>query len=485
MENKNISIKKNAIMGGINKLVSLIFPLISFTYVSRVLGVANYGKYNFSQSIYNYFLLIASLGISTYAIREGVKYRDEKEKMGSFVSQIFSINLIMTIISYIALGFLLIASPNLYNYRICICICSIAMIFTAVGVEWLFSIYEEYTYITIRNILFKVISLALMLIFVKKQEDYLIYAGICVFASSGSCILNFFKARTYCNIRFTLKTQLKNHFKPILIFAAINIAVYVYNSSDITMLGLLADDNAVGLYSAASKMYQIAKSTLLAILTVTIPRLSLYVNNKDKSQFINLLNKVINYMNLFMAPMIALMIIEGKDILLIIAGSEYVKAYPTHVILTIAILCSMYAWISSQCILVPNGRENDNLYGTILGAIINVLLNFIFIPKFYDVAAAATTVIAELFVAIYCTYKGKKYIKYKLFNKNTLSVVLAVVIMSLTGVILVNLFDNIYIRFLGVCIGSFLVYVLVLIFSKNIYLLEILKNLKERIGKKK
>ncbi len=446
-DNKEISIKKNAMMGGINRFVSLIFPLISFTYVSRVLGVENYGKYNFSQSIFSYFALIAELGISTYAIREGIKYRYDKEKMSTFVSEIFSISSFMTFVSYIALSIVLFVADNLTAYRSCILICSIAMIFTAIGVEWLFSIFEEYTYITLRNIFFKILSLILMFCLVKKQDDYLMYALISVFASSGSCVLNFIKARSYCRINIIFSKQLMKHLKPVFVFAAINLAVYIYNSSDVTMLGILANDEAVGLYSAASKMYKLAKSTILAILTVTIPRLSLYASEKNNKSFEELLKKVINYMNLLMLPIVAMIIVEGKDILLIIAGDEYSGAYSTLVILSIAIICSMYAWISSQCVLIPKGLENVNLYSTVVGALINIGLNAILIPKYGALAAAGTTVVAELLVAIFSAYKAQKMAQFKLFEKNTLYILVAVIVMLLTGHLMSGLSNNAYIRF--------------------------------------
>lgn len=481
----NKSIKKNAVMGGINRFVSLIFPLVSFTYVSRVLGVVNYGKYNFSQSIFSYFALIAELGITTYAIREGIKYRNNKEAMSCFVSEIFTISFFMTMVSYISLGVLLIAANSLKPYRLCIMICSIAMAFTAIGVEWLFSIYEEYTYITVRNIVFKLISLVLMILLVKKQDDYLLYAFICVFASSGSCVLNYIKAHSYCKIKLKFNNNLVKHFKPVLIFAAINIAVYIYNSSDITMLGLLANDEAVGLYSAASKMYRIAKSTILAILTVTIPRLSIYVSENKKDSFDALLRKVINYMNLLMIPIVAIIIIEGKDILLIIAGEEYMGAYYTLVVLALAIVCSMYAWISSQCILVPNGHEKENLYSTILGAMINIVLNALFIPKYGSIAAAGTTVIAELFVAIYCTIKAKKMAKYRFIDRNMVFIILASIFMFLVGVFLSNIISNLYIRFLVVGILTMFIYMIVVIITKNDYAKELIEGFVRVVGKRK
>ena len=70
---KKRSIKLNAILNGFRSILNILFPVITFPYVSRILSVKGIGIYNFSSSIVSYFLLIAALGINTYAIREGAK----------------------------------------------------------------------------------------------------------------------------------------------------------------------------------------------------------------------------------------------------------------------------------------------------------------------------------------------------------------------------------------------------------------------------
>ncbi|MFB5999547.1 oligosaccharide flippase family protein [Lactobacillus delbrueckii] len=102
---KNRSLGKNAILNSIRQFLNVIFPLIIIPYTSRVLSVSSMGIYNFSSNYANYFLLLASLGIPTYAVREGAKYRDDHQKISDFSSQIFTLNIISTMISYIILIF--------------------------------------------------------------------------------------------------------------------------------------------------------------------------------------------------------------------------------------------------------------------------------------------------------------------------------------------------------------------------------------------
>lgn len=246
---KKKSLGLNAFLNGLRSVLNLFFPLITFPYVSRVLSVPGIGIYNFSNTYINYFILIAGLGIATYAVREGAKYRENKDKINDFVSQIFSLNMIATVIAYLLLFASLIIFKNLRNYISCILIFSLQILFTTLGTEWIYTIYEDYTYITIRSIVFKMISIVLLFLLVRRPEDYLIYAAITVFSAVGSNLLNFIHARNFVHIKLTTKTNWKYHLKPILIIFASAIAVTIYVSSDTTILGLLKNDYAVGIYS--------------------------------------------------------------------------------------------------------------------------------------------------------------------------------------------------------------------------------------------
>lgn len=189
----------------------VIFPLITFPYVSRVLHVENIGIYNFCQSVISYFLLLAGLGISTYAIREGARYRDDEEKMALFASEVFSINFISTVLSYLILGACIFLIPRFNQYGQIMAVLSISIMFTLVGSEWIFQVYEDYKYITIRGILFQCISLILMFVFVKNSSDLFAYVWITVISCSGANILNAISRRKYCKIRLAINAKMLTH----------------------------------------------------------------------------------------------------------------------------------------------------------------------------------------------------------------------------------------------------------------------------------
>ena len=226
------SIGVNAGLNMIRTAFQVIFPLITFPYVSRVLHVENIGIYNFCQSVISYFSLLAALGISTYAIREGARYRDNEEKMSLFASEVFSINFISTVFSYLILGVCILLVPRFNQYSSIMVALSISIMFTLIGSEWIFQIYEDYKYITIRGILFQFISLILMFVLVRNSSDLFAYVWITVISCSGANILNAVSRRKYCKIRLTINAKILTHLAPILVLFATSVATTIYTNAD-------------------------------------------------------------------------------------------------------------------------------------------------------------------------------------------------------------------------------------------------------------
>lgn len=165
----------------------------------------------------------------------------------------------------------------------CILIFSLQIFFTTIGTEWIYQIYEDYTYITVRSIIFQIISIVLLFIFFRKPNDYLSYAAITVFSAVGANVLNFIHARQYCHIHLVFHFNWKKHIFPILILFATSVTMMIYVNSDVTLLGLIKNNYVVGIYSVSSKIYVMVKTVINALVMVTIPRLAVfYGRNKVK-----------------------------------------------------------------------------------------------------------------------------------------------------------------------------------------------------------
>lgn len=413
---KNISIKQNMILNSIKILFSILFPLITFPYATRVLNVENIGKINFSNSIISYFVLIAGLGIVNYAVREGSLFKENKQEFNKFANEIFTINIISTIASYLLLFILIFTSKKLIDYKWILLIQSLVLIFTTIGIDWVNSIYEDFLYITTMTILFQFISLILLFVLVKKESDYYIYAFITVFANVGYNFLNFFHSRKYVRLRFVAFDNLRKHIKPILIIFSTAIATTIYVNSGATILGYISGDYYVGLYAVSIKVYSIFKQLLQGIVIVTLPRLSFLYAKNFKNEFVKLLQKIFSLMALIGIPICIGAFILSRNIIVFISNEDYIQATSSLKFLSLALIFSAFATLATTSILLAKGQEKDVFKASLIGSIINIVLNFILIPFFNDIGASIATLIAEFAILII----SMKYtnIKYsQLFSK--------------------------------------------------------------------
>lgn len=480
------SLKLNAILNGFRSILNLLFPLITFPYVSRVLQANGIGKYNFSNSIVSYFLLIAALGITNYAVREGAKLRDNREQFSSFASQIFTINLVSALAAYILLFVCLLLFSNLNSYRAAILIFSLQIFFTTIGVEWIYTIFEEYAYITIRSIFFKLVSLAMLFLFVKESDDYLNYASITVFASVGSNILNYLHSRKFCDIRIVIDTDWKRHLKPIVVIFATGIATQIYVNSDVTILGILKGDYSVGIYSVSSKIYTIIKTLAQALVIVTVPRLSMLLGKRKLKEFNSLLRRVTDILAMVTIPATIGLYMLASQIITIISGEGYLSGVTSLRLLCPALLVSVFSWILAYCVLLPSKRESRFFIAAIVSATVNIVLNFILIPLISENGAALTTSLAELIMLIQICFYSRDMLNevYNIaFWKDIESYVLGSIVIGVTCFVVKNCFKTVTIQlFLSVGLSIFF-YCLVLLILKNQLCVEALKKLENMFKK--
>lgn len=461
----------NAFLNSLQSLLNLIFPLITFPYVSRVLSVDGMGKYNFANSIVSYFLLLAALGISTYAVREGAKLRDDRKAFSEFASKIFTINLVSTLISYILLFVVLLLVPVLHQYLAAILILSISIFFTTIGTDWVYTIYEEYAYITVRNIVFKIISIVMMFVFVRHSGDYLNYVIITMLASTGSYVLNFFHAKKLCDLRINWHFDWKTYLTPILVIFGSTVAVKVYVSTDTTIIGFMKGNTAVALYSTSTKIYQMVAQMLSAVLMVTVPRLAMLMGQNRMEEYKALLKNLIDFLLMLVLPGVVGLFFLSKDIILIISSAKYSDATLSLRILSFALLGNALATIFNQCALIPAKREKKTLISSTTSAIFNLVFNLILVPFIAQNGAALTTVASE-FIVMFMNYYYSRDITGFVFKdrqtiKNIAIDLLGCVAVGIICVLSTVLIDQMIIRDIVSVILSVVAYSAILLALKH------------------
>ena len=397
---KKKSIKLNFIMNAILTMSQFIFPLITFPYISRILEPAGTGMVSFATSVVTYFCMFSQLGIPTYGIRSCAKVRDDREELSRTVQELFLINLFMCVLVYVSFFISLFAVPRLAQNKILFLIISSSILFNAIGMEWLYKALEQYTYITIRSIIFKFIAVIAMFLLVKQNTDTVMYGAISIFAASASNIFNFFHVHHYITLRPVGEYNFRQHMKPIFVFFAMSCATTIYTNLDTVMLGFMKTDTDVGYYNAAVKIKSVLLGIVTSLGTVLLPRASYYVEHNMMDEFYRVAKKAIQFVFLIATPLFLYFILFAKEGIFFLSGSAYGGAIlPMQIIMPTLLLIGLTNIMGIQ-MLVPLGKEKVVLYSEIAGAIVDLGINMILIPTMGAAGAAIGTIVAEMIVFI-------------------------------------------------------------------------------------
>lgn len=482
MKQKNIGV--NAILNVVRKCITLIFPIVTLPYAIRVLGINNIGKVNYGHSIITYFNLIAMLGVSQYAIREGSKKKDDKQRFSQFASEVFTINLLSTALAYILLIITIVCVSKLHNYKYLLLLQSISIILTTFSVDWINSVFEDFLLITVRSILAYVVMFVFLLVFVKKPEDYYLYALLTVISDAIICITNKIYCRRYVVLRPTTHPNFKKHFKSIMIFFANAVAILIYVSIDTTMLGWIKGDYDVGLYSLAVKVYVAVKSLMIAIYNVSIPRLAYLWGINKKEEFKNLLTDLFGYISVLLVPATIGLIMIAEPILILLGGEEYIKSVSTLQILSVALFFAIFGGLVCDCLNVAIGREKENMIAAISAAFINFALNLVLIPAFSYIGAAITTLIAEAFVTFFCFLRipnKEMFLQKQRVIRSLLHAFIGSLIMVAISFAVQKASLPVFVKMVTTIFVSSVVYVVFMFFARDYYVLNILSMIRNRI----
>lgn len=481
---KQKSLKLNFIMNAILTMSSFIFPLITFPYVSRILQPAGNGKVNFMLSVVTYFKLFAQLGIPIYGIRACAAVRDDKEKLTRTVHELLFINVITTILTYIVFAFAVMLVPRLQQDKALAIIMSFTIILTTIGVEWLYKALEQYTYITVRSIIFKAISVVAMFMLVHAKSDYVIYGAITTFASSASFILNMINAHKYIGLRPIGHYHFKRHMKPVLIFFAMSIATTIYTNLDSVMLGFMKTDADVGYYTAAVKIKNILVSLVTSLGTVLLPRAAYYIEKGETEEFIKLSRKAMNFVVLSAVPLMIYFMMYAKNGIFFLSGSAYTGSILPMQIIMPTLLFIGISNLTGLQILVPLGQENIVLISAIIGAVVDLIINTLLIPRIASSGAAIGTLVAEFFVTFYQYMIVKKHVPNLFENVILWKILLANGLAMLASFKIVSLhFGNFVILVISAII-YFGVYYIVLVLTKEKLVLTITNQIISKLTKR-
>ncbi len=397
---KQHSVTFNFIMNFILTASSVIFPLITFPYISRILLPVGTGKVASATAVVNYFSMISMLGIPTYGIRACAQVRDDKEKLSKVVQEILIINTVMMLIVYVVFGVSLQIVPKFAEDRTLLLVMSTAILLNVIGVSWLYSALEEYAYITTASLLFKVLAVVLMFGLVHDREDYVIYGGLTVISNIGSYVFNFLRLRKHIFIKPMGHYNLKKHIRPIAVFCAMTVATSIYTNLDTVMLKFISGDVQTGYYSAAVNIKTALTGLVISLGTVLLPRLSYYIEKGMQEEFKKITSNALNFVVMMALPLTVYFILLAPEGIGLLSGKAYAPAvWPMRFIMPTILFIGLSNILGMQ-ILVPTDREKKVLESVIVGAAVDFILNMLLIPVLGASGASIGTLAAELAVVL-------------------------------------------------------------------------------------
>lgn len=480
------SVKYNFIMNAILTVAGIIFPLITFPYISRVLLVEGSGKVAFATSVVTYFTMFASLGIPTYGVRACAIVRDNKEKLSKTVQELLIISGGTTLLTYIVFGISLFVIPEFAQERTLLLIVGLGIGLNTIGVQWLYNALEQYSYITTCSILFKVIGMILMFLLVKESSDYQIYGGVYVIASFGSYVLNFICLRKFVTFQKTGTYQFKQHLKHIMVFFAMSAGASIYLNLDVVMLRFLQSNEAVGYYNAGIKVKTVLVTCVTSLGTVLLPRLSYYIETADKKAFQLMVGKAFRFVFVTASAVTVYFSIFARESILLLSGEAFLPAVGPMMILMPTVLLIGLSNVTGIQILTPNGREREVMYSIWGGAILDFVLNLIVIPKFSANGAALSTLLAEGMVLLLQCWFLRDVLWSYIRQVQCWKIVIALAVASVMTIpVKIWIDSGVFVTLLVSAIVFFGGYAVVLLLLKEPFVSEILNSGIHAIVRKK
>ena len=477
-----MSVKKNFIYNFCYQILIMILPLITTPYISRVIGPEGVGIQSYTYSIANYFVLFAMLGINNHGNRSIAMIRDDKEKLNRTFSSIYSMQFIMSTIMILlySLYIMFIAKEN----KIIFLIQAIYIISALLDINWFFFGIEQFKLTVIRNAIIKLFSVLSIFIFVKNSSDLYLYSLI---LSLGTLIGQFVLwkyLKRYISFVKVSKKEILKQVKPILTLFIPVIAISIYKIMDKIMLGSMNSMIQVGYYENSEKIINIPLGVITALGTVMLPKMSnLYAtgNEEQGNKYIGLSLEFVMFISF--GAMFGLIGVSPVFIPIFL-GEKFIDCVNIVSIMAVTILFLAWANVIRTQYLIPKKKDKIYIVSTIIGAVVNLLINFLLIREYGAIGAGVGTIFAEASVCIYQSIMIKKELNISLYLRKVLLYIVPGAIMCIVIRILGNeLGQSILTGIIQIVVGGTLYIVLSLIYMiiiKNEIAIKTIEKFKKK-----
>jgi O-antigen/teichoic acid export membrane protein len=420
-------IKRNLLYNSLLSVSQLLFPLIIYPYTFKILEPEGVGLVSFAESLTQYLISFAAVGIPFYGVIETAKARQNKERLDRLFTELVIIQLALTgIILLLFVGCILFVG-KLADHRMLYFISCGTLLMSVFTVEWFFQGIEQFRYITARSVLIRTIFVVLVFLFVKSKSDLTLYYALTFITVFLNAVINFWYASKIVQLKFKVLT-FKRHFRPLLTIFFSNVAISVYILLDTVILGFLSTDLAVGYYSTAIKIAKIPLAFMTALSTALIPRISASFSSGNHDYVRNLVRKSFTYIILLSVPIGAGLYLLAPDLIRLLANDKFLPAIQViRVLAPLTLLIGLSNLFALQ-MLTSMGKEKLTLYAVTIGMVLSIAGNLVLIPKYSYMGTAYTTLVTETLVTVLTGWYAIRFftvrLPFKLLWQSALACVL-------------------------------------------------------------
>jgi O-antigen/teichoic acid export membrane protein len=466
---------------------NLLFPLLTFPYLSRVLGANGLGICNFITSYSQNFIIIAALGLPVYGTREIAKLGDSKLKRSKLFFELITIHLFFTCFLLLIYTASVFMYTKIGDYKSLALLGGTLILFNVFSIEWLFVGLSDFKYITLRSLLIKSLSIISIFLLVKRKEDFTIFFTILVCTTFVTVLVNIFHAKDHLTTKITLTYKgIKVHLKSIFILGVYTVLTSIYSVLPATLLGFLSTKSAVGYYYGANQIIRIVISVFASLITVMIPRMNQIFEQQGKKEYLGLVHKSLHIVISLGIPITFLVFLLADPIVMLLAGKNFINSIVVIQIMAPIILIVAFAQVFVLLILSVNRKDNQMVLLSIIGMAVSLLINLIFIPHFAEKATGFSQLIAEFCVTSVSFFLAKRALAFNFPMKEFLLNLLLAIPFAIITYISFKLFNNNFIIIIISSLlsgGYFIFYQLFLI--KDKILIEMALPLYQKLKKDK
>lgn len=422
---KIFSIRKNTTIGILISGIGYLFPALAFIYIARILTPEGLGRLSFVSSVTAYFVLFVGLGMPNYGLRAVAEQRQSKESLSRLSAELMLIRIITGILVWVV--YLFVIRLTVEKDGTLYIISGFSILISILDCTWLFKGMEEYASRALVSSAVRMFGFLATIFLIRQASDIRTYAWISVLIPLAIFIAELAIAEQKWHLHIGsqcvrilatggLFQAIQKHIRLLLLFLLMSCAVTIYGHTDTVMLGLMKDEQTVGLYTCAAKIKMLLPVLTGTLWVAALPRSASLWKRKQTYGFVALSEELFHVVYMVMLPLTVYFFIFAESWVDVLGGEAYIGAVQTMRILLLAIMPIGISNIVGGQMLIPMGQEKKLFQAEAIAAVGNIAMNAILIPIMSASGAALATVICEVFVAIFVGCSVLKQVKVRIIQ---------------------------------------------------------------------